>query len=105
MSVVEVIIRLTAVAVLVSFLCFKHRQRERSRCEPRASGVATGAVIDVAKLKPRIDAVRHNYLAARQPRKGLRYQKALLEIAGRAVAQLGFFRDRKAEDQSNTHAA
>jgi hypothetical protein len=105
MSVVEVIIRLTAVAVLVSYLCFKHRQRVRSRCEPSARGQRTGVVIDVAALKPRIDAVRHDYLAARQPIKGDCYRRALLKVAGRAVTQLGYFRDRKAEDQSHAHAA
>jgi hypothetical protein len=105
MSVVEVIIRLTAVAVLVSYLCFKHRRRVRRRCEPFALRQRIGVGIDVAALKPRIAAVRHDYLTARRPTKGLRYQRALLEIAGRAVVQLGYFRAKKAEDQSHTHAA
>lgn len=105
MSVLEIIIRLTAVAVLVSYLCFKQRQRVRSSCEPSLPGQRTGVVTDVAKLKPRIDVVRHDYLAARHPTKGRCYHRALLEIARREVAQLGYFGARKEEDQSHTHAA
>jgi hypothetical protein len=86
MSVVEVIIRLTAVAVLSGYLCIKHRQRVRNRFEPYAPGQRTGSATDVATLKPRIDAVRHDYLAARQPIKGLWYHRGLLKVAGRAVA-------------------
>jgi hypothetical protein len=105
MSVVQVISGLVGVAWLASYLCIKHRQRVRSRFEPYAQRQRTGAAIDVATLKPRIDAVRHDYLSARQPTKGLWYHRALLKVAGQAVAQLGYFRDRKTEDQSHTHAA
>jgi hypothetical protein len=102
MSIVEVIIRLNTVAVLVSCLCIKHRQRVRSRCQSRVAGQQTGRGIDVAALKPRIEALRHDYLAAQQPKKGRCYHRALLEIAGRAVAQLGYFRARKEKDQPHT---
>ena len=105
MSVVEVIIRLTAVALVVSYLCIKRRQRVRSGTDPYDRGQPTPVGIDVTTLKPRIDAVRHNYLATRKPQNGLGYHRALLKVAGRAVAQLGYFRARKAEDQSHTNAA
>ena len=105
MFVVVVIINLTAAAVLVSYLCIKRRQRVRSRTDPHDQGQPTAGVIDVAALKPRIDAVRRNYLVTRKPQNGLGYHRALLKVAGRAVAQLGYFRARKAEDQSHTNAA
>jgi hypothetical protein len=82
MSVVEVIIALTAVALLVSYLCIKHRQRVRSGTDPYDYGQPTAGVIDVTALKPRIDAVRRNYLATRKPQNGLGYHRALLKVAG-----------------------
>jgi hypothetical protein len=102
MSVVEVAINLAGLVVLVVYLCTKHRQKARGRGERYDSADWSGTAIDVTKLKPAIDARRREYVAAQQRGKGFRYHRALLEFAGRAIAQLGYFRDRKAEVESHT---
>lgn len=105
MSVVEIIVRLAAVALLASYLFIKHRQRVRNWPGPQDPAEWNGRGIDATKLMPRIDRVRHDYLSARQPAvRGIWYRKALLTLAGQAVARLSFFRSRKPEDEAHKSA-
>jgi hypothetical protein len=105
MSGIEVTIQLAVVAALASYLYRKHRQRRRSRLERYDPAKWTGKAIDVAPLKPRIESVRRNYLAAQQPAKGLCFHRALLELARRAVAQLAYFHDRASEHHAQAHTS
>jgi hypothetical protein len=104
MSNLELLIRLFVVAALASYLYAKHRQRERSLAERYDPAEWTGTAIDVTPLKPRIEGVRRDYLAAQQPSKGLCFHRALLELARRAVAQLAYFHDRAPEHHAQTHS-
>jgi hypothetical protein len=56
MSVFEYIVGLAAVAVLLSYLCLKHRQRKRSRSGRDDPAEWTGKGMDVTALKPAIEA-------------------------------------------------
>ena len=103
MPSLEVIIRLTVVAALASFLYAKHRQRVRGRLWRYNPAKWTGKAIDVTELKPRIEGVRRNYLAAQQPAKGICFHRSLIELARRAVAQMEYFRDRAPEHRAHAH--
>jgi len=100
MSAFEIIIRLAAVAVLASYLHLKHRQR--ARCRPGACDPAewTGKSIDVTKLKPAVEDLRRDYLAARQPTRGIFFHRNLFELARRRVARLAYFQDKESEEQA-----
>jgi hypothetical protein len=97
MSILEVTIWLAVVAALASYLYAKHRQRLRSASERYDPAKWTGKAIDVTKLKPRVEDVRRDYLAARQPAKGLCFHRALMDLARQAVARLAYFHDRPPE--------
>jgi hypothetical protein len=97
MSGVEVILWLAGVAVLANYLWHKHRQRMRSQQERYDPAEWNGKAIVVTTLKPRIEDVRRNYLAACPPAKGVCFHRALIELARHAVAQLPYFHDRAPE--------
>jgi hypothetical protein len=103
MSVFEVILRLAAVTALVGYLFLKQRERAHRRFERYDPARWTGTAIDVATLKSTVEAVRHDYLAERQPTKGIWYRKGLLGSARRAVARLPYFHDREAEEHAPLH--
>ena len=96
MSTLEVTLRLAAVVVLAGYLYAKHRQRANSR---ERSGEATwrGQSIDAAKLKPMVENVRRNYIAAHPPARGICFHRALLALARRAIGRLEYFHDRASE--------
>lgn len=50
-------------------------------------------------LLPRIEQIRHDYLAARRMAPSLWYRKGLMGAARRAVRALPYFRDRKGDPQ------
>ena len=100
MPAVQAIIILACRTVLASCLYIKLR---RWASEDPAPGEWTGKSIDVGEIKPKVDDVRRNYLAARQSAKGVRFHKALLGFTRRAVARLAYFRDRKSEEHAHTH--
>jgi hypothetical protein len=105
MSVLEIIVRLAAVALLAGYLFIKHRQRVRNWSGPKNPAEWTGRAIDATRLRPTIDRVRHDYLAARPPpARSIWCRKALLALAGRTVGRLSFFRDRKSEGEAHKHA-
>lgn len=103
MSPLEVTIKLALLAVLTSYLWLKHRQRVRNwspKCDPAQW---TGQGIDVTQLKPKVETVRRDYVAARRPATGVCFHRALLTMARRAVAQLGFFQHREPQAQAPRH--
>ncbi len=91
------------VAVLVSYLFFKRRQRVRRRSEQDGPATWTGQVIDVAKLKPRVDEVRRDYLKGPLPAKTLCFQRALLDLARQVVVRLAYFHDKEPDSHEPSH--
>src|SRR3954470_473698 len=95
MSGVEILLRLLALALLLGYLFIKHRQRILNQPLREDPAKWNGTTIDVARLRPRVARVRGDYLAAPRPSaRSLRYRLHLLALAGRAVSQLPFVRDR-----------
>ena len=86
-------------ALLVGLLCIKLF----SALERYNPAQGTGKPIDVAKLKLRIEDVRHDYVAARQRQKGVCFHWALLQFTLRAVARFAYFRDRESQQNASTH--
>jgi hypothetical protein len=103
MSGGETILGLGVVAVLAGYLYTRHRQRMRSLAEQYDPAEWTGKGIDLTDVKPRVEEVRRNYLAARQPAKSLCFHRVLLEMARRTVVRLGYFQHRESEDHVRTH--
>jgi len=95
MSAFEAIMQLTAVVVLLGLLCLKHRQRVRYRAGLYDSTKWNGRPIDVTKLKPTVEDVRRDYLAARQSAKGVCYHRCLLRLARRSVTRFAYFQDHE----------
>jgi hypothetical protein len=91
-----------ALVLLVGYLHHKHWQRVRSRISPRISAGWTGKPIDAEKLKPAVESVRGDYLAACRPTAGFCFHKSLLGFARRAVASLGYFRGKAPEEHAQT---
>ena len=91
-----------ALVVLVGYLYHKHWQRVRSRISPRISADWTGQAIDAEKLKPAVESVRGDILAACRPIVGFCFHKSLLGFARRAVARLGYFHGRAPEEHAQT---
>jgi hypothetical protein len=101
----EIIIELAALAVLSSYLYFKHHQRVLSQAEPYDPAEWTGKAIDVTQLRGPIENVRGAYLAARPAPVGILFHKSLLGLARRTVARLAYFRDRQSEEHPQAHAS
>ena len=105
MSETDVAIWLAVAAVLVAGnLYTKHRQRVRSRKQRYDPAEWTGKGIEVTSLRPKIEQVRRDHLAARQPARGRCFHRALLNWARQAVARLPYFRDKESEDHARTHS-
>ena len=106
MLVAEVIMKLVVVVLLASYLLFKHRQRLRNWSPKENPNGWTGRGIDATRLKPAVDQVRHDYLAARSlSDRDSGYRRHLLSLIGRAVRRLSFFQKRKTEEDAPKHAA
>jgi hypothetical protein len=100
MSQSEIIIRLAALAVLLSYLYFKHRQRLHSQSQEYDPAEWTGTAMDVTQLRPTVENARRNYLAARPAQMGILFHKSLLGLARRTVAQFAYFRDRDSQERA-----
>jgi len=98
----EFIIELFGVAMLSSYLCLKHRQRARIESGRHPPAKWTAKPIDVTKLKPSVEAVRRDYLAARQSTRGNFFRRRLLGLVRRRIAQLSYFHDRESEVPAQT---
>jgi hypothetical protein len=105
LSAVEIILKLAAVCLLASYLVFKHRQRWRHRSPTEDPAKWTGQPIDAARLRPAVERVRNDYMAARFQRpQSLPYRRSLLVLAGRAIRRFPFFRDRYGEEDAHENA-
>lgn len=99
MSRLEVIARLSAVAILAVYLVFKHWQKLH---RPAPREFWTGRPLDVTQLRPRIERLRHDYLAELGfSHHTVCYRRALVIHARRALARVPYFRDRQAEPETH----
>jgi hypothetical protein len=90
----ETIAGFVVVALLSSYLYFKHRKRIYGVPESRELREWMGRPIDAIPLKNRLDRVRRDYVAARGIPKGVCFHRSLLGFVRAAVAQLAYFRDK-----------
>jgi hypothetical protein len=102
MSLTEVIVRLALVALLASYLVFRHWQRERQRVGPKNPAEWTGKGIDVTALKPTLDEVRRSY--PRPQPTGACFHRSLLALARRAVTHFAYFQERESQANREKHA-
>jgi hypothetical protein len=92
-------------ACLACVMVLLYSKLRRRASEYRAPAEWLGRSLDALALKAEVDRVRHNYLAARGPAKGVCFHRSLLASARRAVARSAYFRDRKTEEPGGAHAA
>ncbi len=106
MSDNEVIIRLTAVLLLLAFLVYKHVERARERAAFQRQFQREGEVINVAPLRPRLEALRRDYShAAHAHARGIPVREGLVAAARRKLSQLPFFRKQPVHPEGEHHAA
>jgi len=103
MTAFEIVIELIGVVVLSCYLYSKHRQRIRRQSKRYDAAEWVGKPIDVTKLKPTVEDVRCDYLAARLSTRGILFHRSLLGIARRTVARLAYFQDRESHDPAHEH--
>lgn len=77
-----------------SYLFYKHRQRVRDWATRDDPQKWTGHGIEVSALRPRVEQVRRDYLVAPQAARASWFHRCLVELARRAVIQLGYFQQR-----------
>ena len=95
MSDTEMIIGFVIVALLSTFLYFKHQKKIYRVAEPRELQPWTGHPIDATSLKCKLERVRRDYVAARGMPKGVSFHRSLLCFVRAAVAELAYFRDKR----------
>jgi len=101
MSYLEVILRLSLVAELVGYLAIKHHRRSRRPAERPDRPLPPGTALGTAPLRPVVDKVRHDYLAARHSPPAPQVQARLVKAALQEVPQLAYFHDRNPDDHSD----
>jgi hypothetical protein len=103
MSVFENVVSLAAMAVLVSYLCLKHRRRKQSRSGRDKPAEWTGKGMDVTPLKPAIEYVRRDYLAGRHSTRAICCRRNLIRLARQTVARTAYFQMRESQEHEQTH--
>ena len=103
MSGTEIFLWCALMVLLLVYARIKHRQTLQHLREPYEPADWTGKAIDVTALEPKLEGVRHDYLAARQPDRGLCFHRALVELARHAVAGLAYFQEREPEEHAQVH--
>jgi hypothetical protein len=93
-----------AVVALSGFLYINHCRKPRRRSERFGSIEWDGQAMDITKLKPTIEDVRRDYLAARPSTRGIFFHKQMLGLAHRAVTRSAYFHDRETEEHALTHS-
>jgi hypothetical protein len=104
MAWVRLIIELTALTLGVGYLYFKHLQRVRNSAPREVPSNWTGHGIEASELKPRVEQVRRDYLAAREAKIGVSFHRYLFGLARRAVMQLGYFRHGEPGKHAHDHS-
>ncbi|HAB17070.1 MAG TPA: hypothetical protein PLX89_12455 [Verrucomicrobiota bacterium] len=93
-------IRLGVVAILITYLLFRHLQRARLR---RQEARWTGHGIDVAGLADRLERVRADFASEISTRRAeISRRQRWLESARLAVARLAYFRAKGVEPSAWT---
>jgi len=103
MSGTDIILWLGLLALVGVYICIKHRQTLHSKPQPCDPAEWTGKAIDITPLRPKVEEVRRDYLAAHPPAQGVCFRRALIELARQAVARLAYFHDRVPEDHTQMH--
>ncbi|MEO5803282.1 MAG: hypothetical protein ABIR24_07105 [Verrucomicrobiota bacterium] len=102
MPLFEIIVRLSALAILSSYLLHKRYERERN-CHPKPKGPAqwNGKVFDATPVRPCVERLREDYLAPpRFAAHNASHRKYLLAQARRSLGHLSYFcRDEKTKDE------
>ena len=101
----RLIIEMTVLALGAWYLYFKHRQRVRNWTPRDDPEKWTGHGIEASALKPRLEQVRRDPVAARQATRDSYFHRNLLGFARRAVVQLGYFRHREPEEHARDNGA
>jgi hypothetical protein len=106
MSVVEFILSLACLALLVSYLWGKHRQRNRARGLPEESAGWTGRGFDAALIRPRLEQIRHNYTAQvhARPHEFLK-RRSLVALARATLGRFAYFRHKNEDSEAARHPA
>ncbi len=93
MSDTEIYIRLTCVAILGGFICYRYWRRERQALLREFSSQVPGHAMDVGPLKPAVAQARQ--LMADKPRVfNLKFHHQLLAWARLAIMRLNYFQGR-----------
>jgi hypothetical protein len=95
MSGTEIILWLALIALLACYVRIKRGQMLRTRWEPCDPAKWTGKGIDVSRVMPKVEDLRRDYLAGRQPIKGVSFHRALVELARKAVVGLAYFQEKE----------
>jgi hypothetical protein len=103
MAPLELIIEFTLLTLGVCYLYFKQSHGVRDWTRQDNTEKWTGHSIEASKLKPRVEQVRRDPLAAQRATKGGCFHHYLLGCARRAVLQLEYFRHREPEENARYH--
>ena len=95
------IAELLLLVLLVRILCRKRSKRLLTK--RRGLTEWTGKGIDVAPLRPKVEAVRRNPLAGRPAPRGWCFHRSLLAFSRRSVLRFAYFHHHDAEDRLHTH--
>jgi hypothetical protein len=102
----EIILRLTALALLLGFLLYKQGERARKRAAFRRQFQREGEPLNVAPIRPRLAAVRRGFeQAAHAHTRGIHVREELVAAARRKLGHLSFFRDHPATHEGEHHTA
>jgi len=94
MSVIEVILELSALVLLSAYLYARHRQRAREQlARDLDESQWAGSAMDVTILRPRLQRVRADYNAHTRPHDAV-YRAGLLGLARQALGRLAFFQEQ-----------
>ncbi len=103
MSWLTLIIELTVLALGAFYLYFKQQRRVGNWLLQRDRENWVGHGLDASELKPRVEQVRRDPLAARQATRGVWFRRYLLGVARRTVVELEYFRHRVPEEHGRDH--
>ncbi len=103
MTTIEILIRSVTVLALGSYLYLKHRQRLRSESWRPDEADWTGKALDTATLKPTVDRVRRNPLAARLPVFASGFRNTLIRLARQALSRLAYFQCEDLDRRGRFH--
>jgi hypothetical protein len=106
MADIPFMLKLVALALLAGFLLYRQWQRERQRAALRRQLRPASDGLNVAPLRPRLNALRQNFIsAAHEHARGVHARECLVAAARRKLSHLPFFRDYPVTHEGEHHAA